>query len=55
MYARVLVDINFVKGFCDEIFFENELGELTSQRVEYDWKLAWCDKCSYLGHSREAC
>ena len=28
MFARVLVDINF----------ENELGELTSQRVEYDWK-----------------
>lgn len=36
MYARVLVDINIAKGFCDEIFFENELGDLTSQRVAYD-------------------
>lgn len=55
MYAHVLVDINIAKGFCDEIYFENELGDLTSQRVKYDWKPVWCDKCSQLGHLGEAC
>ena len=55
MYARVLVDINIVQGFHDEIFFENELGELTSQRVEYVWKPVQCYKYNQLGHLGESC
>lgn len=55
MYARVLVDIDIAKGLCDEMFFENEFGDLTFQGVEYDWKHVCCDKCSHLENLGEAC
>lgn len=55
MYARVLIEMNVANGFHDEIYFENEHGELVTQAVEYDWKPIWCSKCNQLGHMGVAC
>lgn len=55
MYARVLVDVNVSQGLYDELFFENEHGELISQKVEYVWKPLRCNRCAQFGHLDSAC
>ncbi|CAO2837977.1 unnamed protein product [Amaranthus hypochondriacus] len=35
--------------------FINELDELVSQKVVYDWKPIWCEKCTEFGHLKENC
>ena len=55
LYARVLVDLNKTKGFHDAIYYENELGELVTQQVLYDWKPSWCSTCKQMGHATEMC
>ena len=44
MFIRVLLDMSITNDFPDELYFENEYGELVTQAVMYDWKPLWCKK-----------
>ena len=53
-YARVLVDMDIIEGFSEELYFTNENDELVTQPVQYEW-LLWCCKCSQFGHTNTEC
>ncbi|CAO2817691.1 unnamed protein product [Amaranthus hypochondriacus] len=55
MYARILVEMNVYGEFPDEIYFINELDELVTQKVVYDWKPIICRKCKEFGHLEGKC
>ncbi|CAO2835046.1 unnamed protein product [Amaranthus hypochondriacus] len=47
--------MNVYGEYPDEVYFINEHEELTSQRVLYDWKPIFCEKCKELGHTEGKC
>lgn len=55
MYARVLVDMNVLEGFPEELFYSNEHDELIAQQVQYNWVPVWCTNCSQFGHIHSDC
>ncbi|XP_070007274.1 uncharacterized protein [Nicotiana sylvestris] len=55
MYARVMVEMPMNKTYPDAILFENELGQIIEQTVEYEWKPTLCDHRRNYGHIKEHC
>lgn len=55
MYARVLIEVSVYGYFPNEIYFINELDELVSQKLVYDWKPTLCGKCKEFGHLKGSC
>ncbi|XP_070050887.1 uncharacterized protein [Nicotiana tomentosiformis] len=55
MYARVMVEVPLNKIYTDTIMFENELGQIIEQTVEYEWKPTLCDHCRNFGRIKEHC
>lgn len=55
MYARVMVEVPLNKTYPDRIMFENELGQIVEQGVEYEWKPTLCEHCKIFGHTKENC
>ncbi|XP_070009749.1 uncharacterized protein [Nicotiana sylvestris] len=53
MYARVMVEVPLNKTYPDTIMFENELGQIIEQTIEYKWKPTLCDHCRNFGHIKE--
>ncbi|GJT23296.1 RNA-directed DNA polymerase, eukaryota, reverse transcriptase zinc-binding domain protein [Tanacetum coccineum] len=59
-FARVLVEIEAIKGLKDEIELQyrdkNQVVKGTKKvKVEYDWKPLVCSHCNVFGHSFEKC
>ncbi|KAH0662372.1 hypothetical protein KY284_027303 [Solanum tuberosum] len=54
-YARVLIEVPLNKEYPTEIMFENEVGRIINQRVEYEWKPVLCGKCKNFGHDISNC
>ncbi|KAK4733464.1 hypothetical protein R3W88_007725 [Solanum pinnatisectum] len=54
-YARVLVEMSLNKEYPTGIMFENEIGIIVEQKVEYEWKPVWCNKCKNYGHELKEC
>ncbi|KAH0776179.1 hypothetical protein KY290_007590 [Solanum tuberosum] len=38
-----------------EMSFENEVGKIVEQKVEYEWKPVWCTKCKNYGQELREC
>lgn len=54
-YARVLVEMPLNKEYATVIMFENEIGKIIEQKVEYEWEPVWCNKCKKYGHELQDC
>ncbi|PWA58161.1 DUF4283 domain-containing protein [Artemisia annua] len=59
-FARVLVEIEAVKGFKDKIVIqykdsENNRKGTKEINVEYDWKPTCCKECRVFGHDYKEC
>lgn len=55
MYARVMVEVPLNQLYPDMIMFENELGKVVEQEVEYEWKKTLCEHCKNFGHTKKTC
>lgn len=49
-YARILVDVDITQEPIKEIIIKDAEGKKMQQRVEYEWRPSYCDKCQRLGH-----
>ncbi|XP_060170335.1 uncharacterized protein LOC132601250 [Lycium barbarum] len=54
-FARVLVEMPINKEYPTEVRFENEVGRIVEQRVEYEWKPTMCTRCKNFGHGVNEC
>lgn len=54
-YARVLIEMPLTKEYPKDIMFENEMGKIVHQKVEYEWKPILCMKCKNFGHDISEC
>ncbi|XP_075099405.1 uncharacterized protein LOC107783472 [Nicotiana tabacum] len=55
MYARVMVEVPLNKAYLDSVMFENELGQIIEQEIEYEWKPTMCQQCKLFGHTDQQC
>ncbi|KAH0763531.1 hypothetical protein KY290_019604 [Solanum tuberosum] len=49
-YARMFIKVNVTKALPTQITIMDPNGEQYVQKVEYDWKSEFCDKCMRVGH-----
>lgn len=49
-YARVLVDMDTTQELPTVVEIIEPSGRVFTQKVEYDWKPAYCKKCVEYGH-----
>lgn len=49
-FARVLVDIDITKELKQTIWIEDPDGNLTEQKVIYEWTPPFCKTCNKVGH-----
>ncbi|KAK4730250.1 hypothetical protein R3W88_023238 [Solanum pinnatisectum] len=49
-YVRILVEMPLNKENPDGVMFENEIGRIIDQKVEYEWKPVLCSRCKNFGH-----
>ncbi|KAL9241034.1 hypothetical protein vseg_015194 [Gypsophila vaccaria] len=54
-YARVMVEVEVDKQFPDQAVFKDELGQVMTIGIEYEWKPITCSKCLKMGHDSEIC
>ncbi|KAL9227748.1 hypothetical protein vseg_003399 [Gypsophila vaccaria] len=54
-YARVMVEVEVDKHFPDQVVFKDELGQVMTIGIEYEWKPITCTKCLKMGHTSELC
>ncbi|XP_070002378.1 uncharacterized protein [Nicotiana sylvestris] len=54
-FARLLIEVDVDSLMPDKVRFENEKGDLTVQRIQYDRKPVLCKYCHKYGHSEEDC
>lgn len=55
MFARVLIEVTLNHPLPNTIMFENELGCIVEQKVEYEWKPILCTHCKNYGHEIQNC
>ncbi|MDV3201195.1 MAG: DUF4283 domain-containing protein, partial [Sweet potato little leaf phytoplasma] len=53
-FARVLVEVD-PSILPDEVFFEDDNGNVITQKVTYEWKPVLCGKCTMYGHDSKMC
>ena len=49
-YARILVEVDVTQKLCEEITIRDNHGNRRQQKVEYEWRPQFCEKCQKLGH-----
>lgn len=49
-YARILVEADVTPELRNEITIKDNEGRRITQKVEYEWKPMFCDKCQKFGH-----
>ncbi|XP_010689805.1 uncharacterized protein LOC104903466 [Beta vulgaris subsp. vulgaris] len=52
-FVRVLIEMDITKEIPKEIHIVEPSGMSFSQKVTYDWRPAFCTKCSTIGHNCE--
>ncbi|WMV45526.1 hypothetical protein MTR67_038911 [Solanum verrucosum] len=55
IFARVLVEVTLNQPLPNTIMFENEIGCIVEQKVEYEWKPILCTHCKNYGHEIQNC
>lgn len=53
-YTRILVEVDITQKLIEEINLKDKEGKLMIQKVEYEWKPIFCEKCQIVGHNCEA-
>ncbi|XP_058734051.1 uncharacterized protein LOC131605747 [Vicia villosa] len=48
-YARILVEVDLTQKLCEEIIINYD-GKKRKQRVEYEWRPQFCERCQKVGH-----
>lgn len=54
-FARVLVEVALDQPYPQSVMFENEVGKIVEQRVQYEWKPTLCPECNNYGHEKQEC
>ncbi|KAK4708976.1 hypothetical protein R3W88_029901 [Solanum pinnatisectum] len=49
-FARILVEIPLHQEYLTKVRFENEVGKIIEQKIEYEWKPIMCTRCKNFGH-----
>uniref|UniRef100_A0A803Q184 Reverse transcriptase domain-containing protein n=1 Tax=Cannabis sativa TaxID=3483 RepID=A0A803Q184_CANSA len=54
-FARVLVEMEITDEPPSAISYLNEFGQLSEQKIDYEWMPAKCKKCAGFGHIQADC
>ncbi|XP_060170990.1 uncharacterized protein LOC132601964 [Lycium barbarum] len=49
-FARVLIEVNITRQLPDTIVVRDPSGKTFTQKVIYEWKPLYCEKCQIIGH-----
>ncbi|XP_058776119.1 uncharacterized protein LOC131650425 [Vicia villosa] len=49
-YARLLVEVDVTQKLCEEIPIRDHEGRVRKQKVEYEWRPQYCERCQKIGH-----
>ncbi|XP_060170305.1 uncharacterized protein LOC132601217 [Lycium barbarum] len=49
-YARMLIEVDVTKPLPDEIAIMDANGVIFHQRIKFEWKPEFCEKCQKVGH-----
>lgn len=49
-FARILVKMDVTKELLKEVKIQGARGKVFEQKVVYEWKLIFCQKCLQVGH-----
>ncbi|XP_058726099.1 uncharacterized protein LOC131597415 [Vicia villosa] len=49
-YARILVEVDVTQKLCEEITIKDHEGRIRKQKVEYEWRPQYCERCQKIGH-----
>ncbi|XP_058762100.1 uncharacterized protein LOC131635497 [Vicia villosa] len=49
-YARLLVEVDVTQKLCEEISIRDHEGRVRKQKVEYEWRPQYCERCQKIGH-----
>lgn len=52
-YARLLNELDITTELKESIYICDPQGNRLLQKVEYEWRLAFCKKCNRVGHNCE--
>lgn len=50
-FTKILVEMNITKELPKEVKIQNAKGKVFEQRVVYEWKPLFCQKCLQVGHT----
>lgn len=54
-YTKILVEIKSIEDMPNEVYINMHNGENIIQKIEHEWILPRCMKCSWFGHITEIC
>lgn len=49
-YARILVEVDITRKLMDEFTIKDLDGKMIRQKIEYEWRSKFCEKCQKVGH-----
>ncbi|XP_058738371.1 uncharacterized protein LOC131610432 [Vicia villosa] len=49
-YARILVLVDVTQKLCEEVVIKDQKGERRKQKVKYEWRPKFCERCQKVGH-----
>ncbi|XP_058733321.1 uncharacterized protein LOC131604923 [Vicia villosa] len=49
-YARMLVEVDVTQKLCEEISIKDHEGNMRQQKVEFEWRPQYCERCQKIGH-----
>ncbi|XP_058763744.1 uncharacterized protein LOC131637172 [Vicia villosa] len=49
-YARLLVEVDVTQKLCEEVTIKDHEGKIRQQKVEYEWRPKFCERCQRVGH-----
>ncbi|XP_050207769.1 uncharacterized protein LOC126657166 [Mercurialis annua] len=54
-FARVLVEMEVAGLFPESMELQDEFGNVFNQKIVYEWRPLFCDKCCKMGHAKKNC
>lgn len=49
-YARILVEVDITRKLIEEITIKDQDGRKVHQKIDYEWRPKFCEKCQKVGH-----
>ncbi|XP_058752429.1 uncharacterized protein LOC131625599 [Vicia villosa] len=49
-YARILMEVDITQKLCEEISIRDHTGQKKKQKVEYEWRPQFFERCQKVGH-----